>query len=360
MGAAPSVEIPGGGQEGYNVLKVHDNSPGHQAGLEPFFDFIISICDTRLNRDNDTLIQLLNMNVERPIKMLLYSSKTLAVRETTVVPSSMWGGQGLIGVSIRFCSFDRANENVWHILEVERDSPAALAGLRAQTDYIIGTDTLMNESDDLFSTVEEYQGKELKLYVYNTETDNCREVLITPNGDWGGDGSLGCSIGYGYLHRVPRLLPGHSRRVRVPSHTSCRTPEGLTEVSLSAVIPTEPIPSTALGQPLLSSNPTVPTVPSSESVPLSFSPTPLLSVVTHTAGGSPPFPNLDSSNMTLTDAGRGDGGLWPLSGTPSDFPSVSATAPPLVAHYTTKTMTKCALQTSVTSSVNITITADCQ
>uniref|UniRef100_A0A674PRU4 Golgi reassembly stacking protein 2 n=1 Tax=Takifugu rubripes TaxID=31033 RepID=A0A674PRU4_TAKRU len=276
-----------------------------RGGLEPFFDFIISICDTRLNRDNDTLIQLLNMNVERPIKMLLYSSKTLAVRETTVVPSSMWGGQGLIGVSIRFCSFDRANENVWHILEVERDSPAALAGLRAQTDYIIGTDTLMNESDDLFSTVEEYQGKELKLYVYNTETDNCREVLITPNGDWGGDGSLGCSIGYGYLHRVPRLLPGHSRRVRVPSHTSCRTPEGLTEVrqhvfsekripwtwqssvmsqrlsalqvSLSAVIPTEPIPSTALGQPLLSSNPTVPTVPSSESVPLSFSPTPLLS-----------------------------------------------------------------------------------
>lgn len=30
------------------VPQVHDNSPGHQAGLEPFFDFIISICDTRL------------------------------------------------------------------------------------------------------------------------------------------------------------------------------------------------------------------------------------------------------------------------------------------------------------------------
>lgn len=192
---------------------------------------------------------------------------------------------------------------------------------------------LFLQSDDLFSIVEEYQGKELKLYVYNTETDNCREVLITPNCDWGGDGrcgepqrpevysyftqwwcssclsppftcigldpskaalnnslplfcgfSLGCNIGYGYLHRVPRLLSGGSRRVRLPSHTSCRTPEGLTEVSqhvfsekripwtwhsflmsqrlsahqvyLSSVIPMEPIPSTALGQPLLSSNPT--------------------------------------------------------------------------------------------------------
>lgn len=31
------------------------------------------------------------------------------------------------------------------VQEVEPSSPAALAGLRAQTDYIIGSDTLMNE-----------------------------------------------------------------------------------------------------------------------------------------------------------------------------------------------------------------------
>lgn len=68
------------------------------------------------NRDNDTLKELLKMNVEKPVKMLLYSSKTLAVRETTVTPSNMWGGQGLLGVSIRFCSFEGANEHVWHVL----------------------------------------------------------------------------------------------------------------------------------------------------------------------------------------------------------------------------------------------------
>lgn len=59
---------------------------------------------------------MLRINVERPVKMLLYSSKTLAVRETTVIPSNMWGGQGLLGVSIRFCSFEGVNENVWHVL----------------------------------------------------------------------------------------------------------------------------------------------------------------------------------------------------------------------------------------------------
>ncbi|KTG37834.1 hypothetical protein cypCar_00041158 [Cyprinus carpio] len=145
MGGSQSVEIPGGGSEGYHVLRVQENSPGHRAGLEPFFDFIVSINNSRLNKDNDTLKDVLKASVEKPVKMLVYSSKTLELREATVTPSNMWGGQGLLGVSIRFCSFEGANENVWHVLDVEPNSPAALAGLRPHTDYIIGADTVMNE-----------------------------------------------------------------------------------------------------------------------------------------------------------------------------------------------------------------------
>ena len=33
--------------------------------------------------------------------------------------------------------------------------------------------------------------------------DNVREVLLTPNSNWGGSGTLGCGLGYGYLHRIP-------------------------------------------------------------------------------------------------------------------------------------------------------------
>lgn len=114
--------------------------------MEPFFDFIVSINNTRLvrkppqlctymgdglchavlilpsflpppqNKDNDTLKDLLKASVEKPVKMLVYSSKTLELREATVTPSNLWGGQGLLGVSIRFCSFEGANENVWHVL----------------------------------------------------------------------------------------------------------------------------------------------------------------------------------------------------------------------------------------------------
>lgn len=42
--------------------------------------------------------------------------KTMKVREVEVVPSNMWGGQGLLGASVRFCSFRRASEHVWHVL----------------------------------------------------------------------------------------------------------------------------------------------------------------------------------------------------------------------------------------------------
>lgn len=68
------------------------------------------------NQENDLLKDLLKANVEKPVKMEVYSTKTMRIRELEVVPSNMWGGQGLLGASVRFCSFQGANENVWHVL----------------------------------------------------------------------------------------------------------------------------------------------------------------------------------------------------------------------------------------------------
>ncbi|XP_029314619.1 Golgi reassembly-stacking protein 2-like [Cottoperca gobio] len=404
MGGSPSVEIPGGGTEGYHVLRVQENSPGHRAGLEPFFDFIISISDTRLNKDNDTLKEMLKMNVERPIKILLYSSKTLAVRETTVTPSNLWGGQGLLGVSIRFCSFEGANENVWHVLEVEPKSPAALADLRAHADYIIGADTIMNESEDLFSVVETHEGKQLKLYVYNTDTDNCREVAITPNSDWGGEGSLGCGIGYGYLHRIPTLRFGEGKNIsfsaQTPSEPASPPKDGFTEVHLSAVIPTVPVAvssssaSTGFEKSLaglsVSSNPTtgattVPLprhVPSSPSAPLSVNPAVTLPGLMPLPGGLPPFPHLPNLKITLADLGnilpRGVGGLKHAGPPPLSLPGVTLPPPdfvfpPIAAPVVTldptcpssaiqmnSSLTRAPIPSSVATSesINITMTAD--
>nr|XP_009941380.1 PREDICTED: Golgi reassembly-stacking protein 1 [Opisthocomus hoazin] len=185
------------------VLQVQENSPAQQGGLEPFFDFIIAIGHTRLNKENSMLKDLLKANAEKAVKLEVYNIKTMKIREVEVIPSNMWGGQGLLGASVRFCSFQGASEHVWHVLDVEPASPAALAGLQPYMDYIVGSDQILQESEDFFSLIESHEGKPLKLMVYNTEADSIREVVVTPNGAWGGEGSLGCGIGYGYLHRIP-------------------------------------------------------------------------------------------------------------------------------------------------------------
>lgn len=60
--------------------------------------------------------ELLKAGVNKELTITVYSSKTQSVRRTKIIPSMTWGGQGLLGVSIRFCSFEGANENVWHVL----------------------------------------------------------------------------------------------------------------------------------------------------------------------------------------------------------------------------------------------------
>ncbi|XP_069791715.1 Golgi reassembly-stacking protein 2 isoform X2 [Narcine bancroftii] len=314
MGGSQSVEIPGGGSEGYHVLRVQENSPGHRAGLEPFFDFVVSIGNTRLNQDNDTLKDLLKANVEKPIKMAIYSSKTLKLRETTVTPSNMWGGQGLLGVSIRFCSFEGANENVWHVL-----------------------------SEDLFSLIETHEGKALKLYVYNTDTDNCREVIITPNTTWGGEGSLGCGIGYGYLHRIPTRPFAEGKKIIIPGPGASVSPlkDGFTEVQLSAVssasaantnlqqgrsgLSLGPSPP-SVNSVLNTGVPTVPLMPSSASsssstVPTSINVDTTLTSLMPLPSGLPNLPNLPNVDITLQNLAPvtlpGIGVIPPLTGYPS-------------------------------------------
>lgn len=58
------------------------------------------------------------------------------------------------------------------------------------------------------------------MYVYNNEYDVTREVTIHPSRDWGGEGALGCVLGYGALHRLPAPL---SEPVAGPGETLFET-----------------------------------------------------------------------------------------------------------------------------------------
>ena len=46
----------------------------------------------------------------------------------------------------------------------------------------------------------------MQLFVYNHEYNITRLVDITPSRNWGGQGALGCTLGYGALHRIPPTL----------------------------------------------------------------------------------------------------------------------------------------------------------
>jgi len=341
MGANESLPIPGGGTEGYHVLRVQDGSPGSGAGLEPFFDFIVAIGNTRLDTDNDTFRDLLKANIDKPVRMTIYSSKNQNVREIGITPSTTWGGQGLLGISIRFCSFEGANENVWHVLDVQQNSPASQAGLISNTDYIIGADSILHESEDLFSLIESHEGKPLKLYVYNYDSDRCREVTLVPNGAWGGEGSIGAGIGYGYLHRIPTRedeegLP-NGDHAPAPAVTDKQAKDGFSEVNLnetpSKVIRRDPVDALAADvsgidisaatsdpaisaalaavastayqlpkapvdpSPLISGAPTIPVLPSTISVPFSM---PLM-MSTTTGSGSMVQPGMQISAPSMPD-----------------------------------------------------------
>jgi len=96
--------------------------------------------------------------------------------------------------------------HTWHVLDVVEGSPADSAGLVPFGDYIIGwTGGPLQSEGDFFQLVEQSANTNLSLYVYNSDYDHTREVVIVPNRDWGGEGLLGCGIGYGLLRTCPLL-----------------------------------------------------------------------------------------------------------------------------------------------------------
>lgn len=117
----------------------------------------------------------------------------------------------------------------------------------------------------------------LSLYVYNNEYDVTRTVTITPARGWGGDGALGCVLGFGALHRVPAPL---AEPTQAPGETMFETARFSNEQArpasaLSANGSFQPTPSPA--PPPTSQSPSNFLVPAN----MQFSATP------PAAGGSP-------------------------------------------------------------------------
>jgi hypothetical protein len=110
----------------------------------------------------------------------------------------------VLGATIRLESFADAHNHILAVKDVYLKSPARAAGMQPFKDFIVGTREIAFKTlEDFAKYVEVNTNQEIKLYLYNSECEQVREVALTPNKEWGGSGLLGCDVSFGYFNKIP-------------------------------------------------------------------------------------------------------------------------------------------------------------
>ena len=84
---------------------VYLESPAHEAGIQPFKDFILGTREIAF-KSLDEFAKYVEVNQEREIRLHLYNIETMKVREVSLTPTKSWGGQGLLGCDVSFGYFN--------------------------------------------------------------------------------------------------------------------------------------------------------------------------------------------------------------------------------------------------------------
>ncbi|GKT41982.1 uncharacterized protein ColSpa_02163 [Colletotrichum spaethianum] len=199
-GQQPTHQSNNQGSFGFQVLR----NTNLELNIEPWFDFIIGINGRPIdNPDPRLFAQEIRNCAGGTVLLGLWSAKGQRTRELhALVPHDT----ASLGLSLQWTPLAVA-ANIWHVLDVAANSPADGAGLLPYGDYILGSpEGALHGEGGLSELVEDHIGRPLRLYVYNNEYDVTREVTIQPSREWGGEGALGCVLGYGALHRLPAPL----------------------------------------------------------------------------------------------------------------------------------------------------------
>ncbi|KAI0200145.1 golgi reassembly-stacking protein [Astrocystis sublimbata] len=181
---------------GFQVLRNTDL----ELAIEPWFDFIVGINGRSIdNPDPGLFAQEVRNCAGGTVALGLWSAKGQRTRVAHISVSAT----GSLGLSLQWAPISLAS-TIWHVLDVPANSPADAAGLLPYSDYILGTpDGILHGESGLGELVDDYIGRPLRLWVYNNEYNVTRELEIVPSREWGGEGALGCVLGFGALHRLP-------------------------------------------------------------------------------------------------------------------------------------------------------------
>ncbi|KJZ80598.1 hypothetical protein HIM_00448 [Hirsutella minnesotensis 3608] len=236
------------GSFGFQVLR----NTNVELAVEPWFDFIVGINGRPIDNPDPSLfaqeirncaggtvtLGLWNAKASRapctsPVNTLLTEVQGQRTREMHIpVPSDT----ASLGLSLQYSPIALA-ANIWHVLDVAANSPADQAALLPYSDYILGSpEGALHGESALGELVEDHIGRPLRLFVYNNEYNVTREVTIQPSRGWGGEGALGCVLGYGALHRLPAPL---SEPVNAPGETLFDGGTNTNEKSGATVVPAD-------------------------------------------------------------------------------------------------------------------------
>ncbi|KAL8765060.1 MAG: hypothetical protein Q9194_006696 [Teloschistes cf. exilis] len=182
---------------GFQILR----NKNHEIPIESWYDFIVGINGRQVDNPDPNLFATEVRNCAGSnVSLILWNAKgartrTIALPIPTPSPT--------LGITLQWTPLSVA-QDVWHVLDVITNSPADNAGLLPYGDYIVGTpEGNVHGESGLGELVEDYLGRNLRLFVYNHEYTVTRLVTLTPSRSWGGSGALGCVLGFGALHRLP-------------------------------------------------------------------------------------------------------------------------------------------------------------
>ena len=191
MGSGSSVE-------GFRVIQVLPGSPLEEGGLQSYIDFIVEANGVRLN-SHTTFQSIVSKSIGTRLDLKVFNVVGQDVREEVVVPRQDWGGSGVLGGTVRFEEWSADADFGIKVLSVMPGSPAEVAGLVPEEDYILGTDAVTLRNVDHLVSLILQAGKELLVYVYNAGEKRVRTVTLRLQE---GKTQLGIDAGTGAVHSL--------------------------------------------------------------------------------------------------------------------------------------------------------------
>jgi hypothetical protein len=157
-----------------------------------------------------SFFELLARQEGKETELGLFNIRSSHMRFIRVTPNKDWpDADGLLGMMIRFEDFSKAQEKTFRILKVWDNSPAYHCGLQAEEDYVLGF-THYNHKDfedfiNILRNLEKSEVNTVEMCVFNNIQNCPRFIYLSPDRQWGGEGSIGCEFGSGILNMLPKI-----------------------------------------------------------------------------------------------------------------------------------------------------------